>query len=613
MTLADRLNQVRQLRTHNDLDKAIATLIVIDDEVASSDASIDLSLDLAVAARDAVAAGKVDQADLLCERTLVALRRSAAEKLPQPTRAVICLTIASAFHELRKPVSAAKALSQVLERSESVPQNQKGNAIELGLKIGWNCLASEAPESAEQVYGALVKWGDPNGSASLGHAWAVAIQERRGDEGAELLLRFVEAFPDHSDAPRALAMRVECLSHSEDSKASDEAFVELLNCYPNSQVAVDSISALDPSDAADSDRLESAWSWLSERLKETEQHGSSAAPKLLSPRIISLGLWIHAESNVASIRNDLATWDSAVARLNQVDSSGQAISDLLNHLDQLGHGDAAEQIAAKLIDQASFPESDRNPRAEEAACRWAGRTQRWTMLALAAGEASSDLQQQTSRSIAAERLYAEALMQTGKSELADQWWRHLVDRRGAADFATLLRCAETVGMYGTIQEAAERIAAARKAAEKGSAQIALVDFLESELAIRRLDFDSARSFLEQIVRGADSPQSLRGRAQWMIGETHFLQHQFARAINEYRKVEGIDPGGEWISTSLVQAGKSFEQLGRTREAAICYSDLITRFPRSRHAMVGRNRLAAIVPDSTGNQRAEDASKQSIQR
>jgi TolA-binding protein len=101
-----------------------------------------------------------------------------------------------------------------------------------------------------------------------------------------------------------------------------------------------------------------------------------------------------------------------------------------------------------------------------------------------------------------------------------------------------------------------------------------------------------------VVRSQDSEAGLRGRAQWLIGETHFLQQDFAGAIEAYRRVEGIDPGGMWVSASLIQAGKSFEQLGRTREAAVCYGNLLGRFANTPHADLARRRLAAISPDAT---------------
>jgi TolA-binding protein len=104
--------------------------------------------------------------------------------------------------------------------------------------------------------------------------------------------------------------------------------------------------------------------------------------------------------------------------------------------------------------------------------------------------------------------------------------------------------------------------------------------------------------LEGIIRDPESIGQLRGRAQWLIGETYFLQERFAEAIDAYRRVEGIDPDGAWVAAALVQAGKSFEQLGRTQEASVCYWTLIRRFADSPHSQAARTRMASLSPNGS---------------
>ena len=218
------------------------------------------------------------------------------------------------------------------------------------------------------------------------------------------------------------------------------------------------------------------------------------------------------------------------------------------------------------------------------------------MLALAS-ESSDVAVDENSRTITVERLFAESLMQVGRGEDAQVWWNHLVDERGVNDFATLLRCAEAATTHANVPSATNRVSDARSAAGHATNRISLVQMLSAELAVRELKFDDARSTLEQVVRSDGAIETLRGRAQWTIGETFYMQEKFADAIEAYRKVEGIDPGGDWIAISLVQAGKSFEQMGRTREAAVCYSSLVGRFPDSPHAVSATRRLAAIDPQA----------------
>jgi TolA-binding protein len=79
----------------------------------------------------------------------------------------------------------------------------------------------------------------------------------------------------------------------------------------------------------------------------------------------------------------------------------------------------------------------------------------------------------------------------------------------------------------------------------------------------------------------------------MIGETHLLQHQFKEAIDAYRLVDQIDAAGHWSAASLLQAGRAFEQLGRPRDAVICYTGLLRKFADSPHAQLARDRLALL--------------------
>ena len=253
----------------------------------------------------------------------------------------------------------------------------------------------------------------------------------------------------------------------------------------------------------------------------------------------------------------------------------------------------AERLATRFL--TLEPAAAMAPAAREAASLWAGRSGRWSMLALAS-ESHSLMQQDPSRSITVERLFAEALTQSGRPAEARAWWEYLVDRRECHDFPTLLRCAETAAPIAELEQAAERIAAARMAADGEPTRVVLVDAVAAELAIRRARFDDARELLEGIVRNAHSPASLRGRAQWLIGETLYLQQLFPEAIEAYRLVEGVDESGSFVAAALVQAGKSFEQLGRTRDATVCYLTLMNRFADSEHASLARRRLAALSPD-----------------
>jgi TolA-binding protein len=83
----------------------------------------------------------------------------------------------------------------------------------------------------------------------------------------------------------------------------------------------------------------------------------------------------------------------------------------------------------------------------------------------------------------------------------------------------------------------------------------------------------------------------------LIGETYFLQQKYAEAIDAYRRVDTLDASGDWAAVALLQAGKSFEKLARPREAATCYTALLTRFADLPHANHARTRLAQLGGDA----------------
>lgn len=280
---------------------------------------------------------------------------------------------------------------------------------------------------------------------------------------------------------------------------------------------------------------------------------------------------------------------TAVNALAAADQNGSTTTDLLR---QMPAADAV-WLAAVLLGQND--QSDWSDQARIAAARWAAETGRWSLLA-AAADTYQPLEEPTWPAAALARWFAEALVQTDRRQEARQWWNHLVDDRGATDFAALLRCAEAETDWGeSLATAERRIAAARAAVADDPLRAALVDLLAAQVEIRRSAFERARVRLQGISESDGLLASIRGRALWLIGETYYLQRDFPAAIEAYRQVETTDPEGFWAAAALVQAGKSFEQLGRTRQAAVCYGNLVQHHPATAHAQFARRRLAAIAP------------------
>jgi len=502
----------------------------------------------------------------------------------------IHLGAASALIQAGKAAEAIDCLLPILtgdRSSQDRPQatdDHQQMAIRLCLHVGADSLRQGKLSLAERAYRIAVdKATEPQREpARLGAAWTKATAGDQGETAGNLLRQFVDDYPENPDVPRALRLAAASYRQAGLSEESTAMLTRLLEHWPESSSAeevVRSHTSLPISEVSDA-----VQDWLLRR--------AEAAPTLaldsssLDSAICTLGVRVAVQAS----RPDAI--DAYSQRLARIDQTGQATSDLLQHLIHANRlADAERMVTMWLASEGS----DRATTAtREAACRWAGRQELWSLLAMAAESTSPDAPDET-RTATMERLFAEALMQLGRSSDAYPWWQSLVDSRGADDFATLVRCAETATSHGSLQEAESRIQAARPAAEQDIARQSLLDMLSAELSIRKLDFDAGRNLLESIIREPESIDQLRGRAQWLIGETYFLQQRYADAIDAYRRVEGIAPDGPWVAAALLQAGKSFEQLGRTREASVCYSTLISRFADSHYCQTARTRMAAIDP------------------
>ena len=413
--------------------------------------------------------------------------------------------------------------------------------------------------------------------ALLGDAWATAVRNERSPDAVRKLSNFVDQYPGHKDAPNAARGCAQCLKHLGRDADSTAMLSDLLNRWPDSSAALAVVRTHCGLSPALIPSAVKHWIMVKANANDLESFDLNTT---------MLGLII------ASEESELIAWSNLSEHLAITDTTGQTTSDTLRQLHTEKRESDAEQLAVKLITSAS----DRKvaPAAREAACRWAGRTSRWSMLAIASETEDLNTADPT-RTLAVERLFAEALTQTGQTQQAHAWWVHLADVRSADDFRILIRCAETETAFGNdADKAEERIAAARKAAGENAASIALTEMLESELAIRRSNFDEARRILEQVVRSPETAAELRGRAQWLIGETWYMQRRHKDAIEAYRKVEAMDTTGTWVAASYLQAGKSFERMGRVKEATLCYGAILSRFADTSYAAPASNRMGGFV-------------------
>ena len=543
----------------------------------------DITLPIARLARELQRRGKMDDATTFYMHAIDASERPQADSLPQHAKNMLRIATALLLSEQKQNATACDLLEKVTERLIASGDDDQKPSIENTAKIlnqiGSACLEDKDFETAERAFSLSTQLhSDNQATAELGYAWAVACRGNNPGTAAKTLEVFIQKHPEHPDADQAAMLAIECYQKADDTQATLDAVTTFLSMWPDSKIARKLVDEFSESQFDQIPRPVQNW---------ILDHASTEQIEQLSPNLVSIALLIATDRELDK------PWSFIAEYLGKIDQHGSGTDRALTALLSLGEEASAERLAAGMLAPIE-PDAVTGP-AREAACRWAGLNEKWSMLALASETEVVDTPT-PSRTSTVERLFAEALVQLGRIRDASNWWNYLADVRGETDFATLLRCAEAETSSGTDPEKAlQRIEAAKSVAGQNLFNLALVKLLEAELAIRKTSFTDSRQLLSEIAKNELIEKDLRGRAQWLTGETYFLQQQYSNAILAYREVEVIDAAGPWVAASLIQAGKSFEQLGHKREALICYTNLINRFNDSSYASAANKRVAAISP------------------
>jgi tol-pal system protein YbgF len=87
------------------------------------------------------------------------------------------------------------------------------------------------------------------------------------------------------------------------------------------------------------------------------------------------------------------------------------------------------------------------------------------------------------------------------------------------------------------------------------------------------------------------PQSqLADNAQYWLGETYYVQKDYEKALEAFRKVPLNYPAGDKVPAALLKAGYCLVELGETEAAREALQDLIDRFPGSEEARLADDKL-----------------------
>ncbi|MGM0489443.1 MAG: tetratricopeptide repeat protein [Planctomycetota bacterium] len=163
--------------------------------------------------------------------------------------------------------------------------------------------------------------------------------------------------------------------------------------------------------------------------------------------------------------------------------------------------------------------------------------------------------------------------------------------RGEAWVAMIpLRHAQGLARQGRWEEAFD-VASQIRARFPDFSQQHEVDYLLGRYHASRAEFSESRAAYLRVIQSETGRASETAAvAQWMIGETYFMQEQYDQAIKAYYRVEGLYDFARWKAAALLQAGKCHEMLGRWNEAIESYSQVLEHYADTRFAEKANKRL-----------------------
>lgn len=478
---------------------------------------------------------------------------------------------------------------------------------DLILRVGFSALQHQQPQLALTAF----QWCKASESNAPKHEmidYGSALAAAGGGESREVavdrLNRFLADYPNSVYQPRVALAAASLLQRQGRLQDAGELYRRVYEQYPESPEASGAFQGMllvTPASELNADVVPKSLAIL---------ENEAVSPALLL--VIS----------ELAFRLDSAPLKAAVAdRWSRDLPLRRSLPDLLSHYKSRGENSFAIQVAKTVVDQwrasrqhghepfplaeGDVPTSMRHPAATEppnesieeidpgviSAFRLLAVSNEWSYLGNVAKD-QAQLSYLGDDEGVVVRLLAEGAFQSGDYSTAVVMFDHLLSTGANSDFDTLLRRAEIAMATEPKNAAAERIVAAKELSSTPT-ESALIAILQSQWLIRDTRMEDARLALEELMRAPDVPNELKARAKWLRGETYFLQRQYAEAVNEYRSVGSMDESGYWSAAALLQSGRAFEQLQRPRDAAICYTGLISTNKVGPFVDEAKRRLAQI--------------------
>ncbi len=117
-------------------------------------------------------------------------------------------------------------------------------------------------------------------------------------------------------------------------------------------------------------------------------------------------------------------------------------------------------------------------------------------------------------------------------------------------------------------------------------------YLSAKQAFDRGELETSRERFQSLIK--KYPKSKNAdNAQFWIGEIHFREKWYEKAILEYQKVIENYPLGNKVPAALLKQGLAFHRIGEDANARLVLNELLKKFPKSNEATIAQKKIKGL--------------------
>ena len=445
--------------------------------------------------------------------------------------------------------------------------------------------ASDSTPLAHEMFTALAEQrSDPAAAIEgvAGLAW-LAWQAERYAEAAESFRKLYEDHPEHPSAPEWARMAGRALEQTQRVDPALNAYAWLQTFYPKSPHTAAAL-------------LDMA------RLHEQQARKPDAAIVLKQlieqhPEFAQRDAALYQWAWVMLELQQLPAADEAFRQLRQNYPQSRFWADATYRLAERAARNGDHRQALQLAEELIASDCDRNIIGHALYLRgqMAAALGQWPDVEAAMRRLTADF---STSPLAVPGLYwlAEAQYRTEQWDAAENSLEQLQGRTSGRRDAWLamvpLRQAQILAHRKEWRQA-ESLARSISTDFPEFSQQYEIDYLVGRCLVAQARIDEAREMFQRATRSTTGGKTeTAAMAQWMIGETYFLQKAYTEAIRAYHRVETLYAYPAWQAAALLQAAKCHERLSQWQQAERLYEQIMHQFADSEYAGQASARLKA---------------------